>query len=61
MDSTNVTGNWDEQKGILKQKIADLTNDEMMFTDDKKDEMYGNLEIRLSKSKEELRQIIDPI
>jgi len=61
MDSTKSNVNWDEQKGKLKQKIAALTNDDIMFTDDQKDEMYGNLEIRLSKTKEELRQIIDPI
>jgi uncharacterized protein YjbJ (UPF0337 family) len=61
MNSTEIKGNWDEQKGILKQKFAALTDNDLMFADGTKDEMFGRLEIKLSKTKEELRDIISSI
>jgi len=61
MNSNEFKGTWDEHKGKLIEKIAALTDNDAMFTNDKKDEIFGNLEIKLSKSKEELRQIIDPL
>ena len=61
MNSTENNGNWDEQKGILKQKFAALTNSDLIFADDKKEEMFGRLQLKLSKTKEELRKIISAI
>jgi uncharacterized protein YjbJ (UPF0337 family) len=58
---TNVTelkGNWNEQKGKLKQKFAALTDNDLMFAEGKKDEMLGRLQIKLGKTKEELHKII---
>jgi len=58
---TNVTelkGNWNEQKGKLKQKFAILTDNDLMFADGKKEEMLGKLQIKLGKTKEQLRAII---
>ena len=61
MNSTEIKRNWEEQKGILKQKFAALTDNDLMFADGKKEEMFGRLQIKLSKSKEELRKIISAI
>jgi len=58
MNSTEVKGNWNEQKGKLKQKFAVLTDNDLMFDEGKKDEMFGKLQIKLGKSKEELEKII---
>ena len=58
MNTTEVKGNWNEQKGKLKQKFATLTDDDLMFAEGKKDEMIGKLQIKLGKSKEELDKII---
>jgi uncharacterized protein YjbJ (UPF0337 family) len=58
---TNVIelkGNWNEQKGKLKQKFAILTDNDLMFADGKKDEMLGKLQVTLGKSREELLSII---
>jgi len=58
---TNVTelkGNWNEQKGKLKQKFAILTDNDLMFADGKKEEMLGKLQIKLGKTKEQLHAII---
>jgi uncharacterized protein YjbJ (UPF0337 family) len=54
-----VNGNWNEQKGKLKQKFATLTDNDLMFAEGKKDEMLGKLQIKLGKSKEELQKIMD--
>ena len=58
MNTTEVKGNWNEQKGKLKQKFAVLTDNDLMFEEGKKEEMYGKLQITLGKTKEELRRII---
>ena len=56
-----IKGNWNEQKGKLKQKFAELTDNDLMFADGKKDEMLGRLQIKLGKSKEELHKIIESL
>ena len=37
MNTTEIKGNWDEQKGKLKQKFAKLTDNDLMFIEGKKD------------------------
>ncbi len=58
MNTTQVKGNWNEQKGKLKQKFANLTDDDLMFADGKKDEMYGKLQKKLGKTREELDEVM---
>ena len=61
MNTTVVKGNWNEQKGKLKQKFAELTDNDLMFAEGKKEEMIGRLQIKLGKSKEELHKIMAAI
>ena len=61
MNTTEAKGNWNEQKGKLKQKFAVLTDNDLMFEEGKKDEMLGRLQIKLGKSKEELHRIISAL
>jgi len=61
MNSTVVKGNWNELKGKLKQKFADLTDDDLMYAEGKEDELLGKLQIKLGKSNEELRKIISEL
>ena len=56
MNLTELKGNWDEQKGKLKQKFASLTDDDFLFLEGKKEEMLGRLQIKLGKTKEELHK-----
>jgi len=57
-NSTEFNGNWNEIKGKLKQKFAILTDDDLMMVDGKKDELLGRLQIKLGKTKEEIRLLI---
>jgi len=59
MNSTELKGNWNEQKGKLKQQFAVLTDNDLMFEEGKKDEMFGRLQKTLGKTKEELRKLIE--
>jgi len=61
MNTTELKGNWEEQKGKLKQKFATLTDNDLMFAEGKKEEMMGKLQIKLGKSKEELHEIISAL
>jgi uncharacterized protein YjbJ (UPF0337 family) len=59
MNQTELKGNWNEQKGKLKQAYATLTDDDFLFEEGKKDEMLGRLQIKLGKTKEEFHKIIE--
>lgn len=59
MNTTELKGDWEVQKGKLKQRFAELTDNDLMFLDGKKDEMLGKLQIKLGKTKEELRKILE--
>jgi uncharacterized protein YjbJ (UPF0337 family) len=58
MNKIEAKGNWNEQKGKLKQKFAILTDNDLMFEEGKKEEMIGKLQVTLGKTKEELYKII---
>lgn len=61
MNKTELKGNWEKQKGKLKQKFALLTDNDLMYEEGKEDEMYGKLQIKLGKTKEELHKIINEL
>jgi len=61
MNKLGIKGNWNEIKGKLKQKYANLTDDDLMFAEGKEDELYGRLQKRLGKSKDELKREIESI
>jgi uncharacterized protein YjbJ (UPF0337 family) len=61
MNTQEIEGNWNEQKGKLKQKFADLTDNDSMLLDGKKDELYGRLQVKLGKTEEELQKIISTL
>ncbi len=58
MNITEAKGSWNEQKGKMKQRFAILTDNDLMFETGKIEEMLGRLQIKLGKTKEELRLII---
>ena len=61
MNTTEIKGNFEELKGKLKQKFAELTDDDLMFAEGKQEELYGRLQKKLGKTKEELRDIISKL
>lgn len=55
---TEIPGNWNEKKKKLKQKFALLTESDLLFEEGKKDEMFGRLQVKLGKTREELDKIV---
>jgi len=58
MNTTELEGNWMEQKGKLKKAFAILTDNDLMYEKGKREEMLGKLQIKLGKTKEEINKII---
>ncbi|MDO1447068.1 CsbD family protein [Rhodocytophaga aerolata] len=56
MDELNLKGSWNELKGKLKQKYADLTDDDLLYEEGREDELYGRLQNRIGKSREAIRE-----
>jgi hypothetical protein len=51
MNTTLVTGNWYKQKGKLKQRFAAFTRDLFLFEEGREEEIFGKLQIKLSRIK----------
>lgn len=60
-NTTELKGNWNELKGKLKVKYATLTDDDLLLVEGKQDELFGRLQSKLGKTKEELDKIISSI
>ena len=58
---SELTGNWNEIKGKLKQKYAILTDDDLLLIEGKGDEMIGRLQVKLGKTKLELQTYISQL
>lgn len=54
MNSTGIKGNWNEIKGKLKQEYADLTDDDLLYEEGKEDELYGKIQKKIGKTKDEV-------
>ena len=57
-EQTAIQGSWNEVKGKLKQKYAQLTDDDLTYAEGKDDELVGRLQKKLAKTAEEVRQIL---
>ena len=58
MKNKELTGNWIKTKGKLKQKLALLTDNDLLLEEGRKEEILGRLQVKLGKTKEELQNII---
>jgi uncharacterized protein YjbJ (UPF0337 family) len=61
MTKLNLKGNWNEIKGKLKQKYANLTDDDLLFAEGKDDEVLGRIQQRTGQAKEDLRKEIEAL
>jgi uncharacterized protein YjbJ (UPF0337 family) len=61
MNTLTIKGNWNETKGKLKQKYADLTDDDLLFEEGKEEELLGRLQKKTGQTKEAIRDFIAKI
>jgi uncharacterized protein YjbJ (UPF0337 family) len=58
MDKLQIKGTWNELKGTLKQKYADLTDDDLLYEEGQEDKLIGKLQQKLGKSREEVISLL---
>lgn len=61
MNTEQLKGSWNQLKGKLKQKYADLTDDDLMYVEGKEDELFGKLQKKMGKTKEEIKKEFDTL
>jgi uncharacterized protein YjbJ (UPF0337 family) len=54
-----IKGDWNQVKGKLKQKYGQLTDDDLVYEKGKEDELYGRLQKKLGKTREEIQKMIN--
>lgn len=54
MDRLELKGRWNELKGKVKQANGDLTDDDLQYEEGKDDELYGRIQRKLGKTREEV-------
>jgi len=59
MNKLQFKGSWNEVKGKIKQKYAQLTDDDLKYAEGQDDELIGRLQKKLGKSAEEVRRILE--
>lgn len=53
-----MTGNWEQQSNLLKEKFPQLTVSDLKFEEGKENELLTRLQERLNKGREEVVNII---
>ena len=59
MNTLGLKGNWNIAKGKLKQKFAQLTDDDLQFVAGKEDELVGRIQKRTGQAKQTVQQAVE--
>lgn len=59
MNSQTLKGEWNQLKGSVKQKWADLTDDDLTHIEGSRDKLVGRLQERSGRTKEEVERDVD--
>ncbi len=58
MNHFTFDASWKQLSGVLKQKYAQLTDDDLQFVEGKGDELLGRLQARLGRTVEEIESLL---
>ncbi|WP_461094854.1 CsbD family protein [Spirosoma gilvum] len=58
MNETTAKGSWNELKGKIKQAYGDLTDDDLTYEEGQQDEMWGKIQQKTGKTKDEINKAI---
>ena len=59
MNTLQMKGNWNIVKGKLRQKYAQLTDDDLKYVEGKEEELFGRIQKRTGKTRQEVEQALD--
>ncbi|WP_264521919.1 CsbD family protein [Flavobacterium sp. N1994] len=58
-NSKEIKGDWEQLKGKLKQKYAEVTDDDLLYEEGKEQEMWGRLQEKIGKTEKEIKALFD--
>lgn len=58
MNRLQIKGNWNIAKGKIKQRWADLTDDDLEFIEGKEDELVGRIQKRTGETREAIENAL---
>jgi uncharacterized protein YjbJ (UPF0337 family) len=61
MNALRMKGEWKKNAGKLKHQFADLTDDDLLFSEGKEEKLLGRLQQKIGKTKEEIRLLIEKL
>lgn len=59
MNTLVMKGDWNIVKGKLKQKYAQLTDDDLRYMKGQEEELVGRLQKRLGKTRNEVERVLE--
>lgn len=58
MNQLTLKGNWNVAKGKLKQKYANLTDDDLAYIEGQEDELVGRIQKRTGETREQIERVL---
>jgi uncharacterized protein YjbJ (UPF0337 family) len=58
MSTLAAKGNWNIAKGKVKQKLAQLADDDLQFIEGKEDKLIGRIQKRTSQARRKIEPIV---
>lgn len=59
MNTNTIKGNWNLAKGKLKQKYAQLTDNDLKYVEGKEDELLGGIQKKTGRSRAEIERFLE--
>lgn len=59
VNQQQLKGSWEQIKGKLKEKYGQLTDNDLLYSEGKEEELIGRIEQRTGKTKEEIKRNIN--
>ena len=59
MNTLHIKGDWNIAKGKLKQKYAQLTDNDLRYEEGREDELIGRIQKRTGDTKEAVEKFVD--
>ena len=58
MNTLEIKGDWNITKGTLRQKWAQLTDDDLAYAEGKQDELLGRIQKRTGETREAIEKAV---
>ena len=59
MNTMQLKGNWHLLKGKLKQRFANLTDNDLRYEEGQEEELFGRLQKATGQTREQLERFLD--